>query len=581
MTGAAPELPVLATVERWFLRAGLFVLPWAFGWGAYDQYVMPKLVVARALLIGLLILFIARAAISGKIVVKRTPLDLPLLALLASAVLSTVLAENQNVAVFGTYSRYDGLLTLITYAGLFWLSVQTLKGPDDARALLRVLLAAAYVVAVTAILQAVSDSLRQGQVAAAFGTMGNSNVLGAFLAMAFALGLGELAAAQSGSARILAVNVLIVVGLALLMSFSRSGWLGAALGAAIVAAGSRRSTTWMSMATALGGILAALLAVAFVAGRSLGGAFELERQLIYRGLTVFNFSEWGSSRLHIWVDSVHLIASRPVTGYGPDNFGLVFPRFESGDWGLSGTGLHQQVDKAHAETLQVAATQGLIGLAAYIWILIAFGRAFWAGRKQPGAVGVFAAFVAYQVTIQLNFTALAAALPFWILVAAAMLVFGAATPGRVLLVPWRAPLVAASALLLIALVVLALPAVVYPYVAEVELRQAIDANSLGRSAEARADTDVARTLAPQESVYAVEDGNLASQRHDTNSARAAYLDAIRLGTYNPFVYMNLALVDIGLGRRSEALWAARMAVELNRFDPAFQALVAQLEAPAP
>jgi putative inorganic carbon (HCO3(-)) transporter len=581
MTGAASDIPALATVERWFLRAGLFVLPWAFGWGAFDQYVMPKLVVARALFIGLLILFAARAALSGKVVVKRTPVDLPLLALLASAVLSTILAENQNMAVFGTYSRYDGLLTLIMYAGLFWLSVQTLKGPDDARGLLRVLLAAAYVVAVTAILQAVRDSLRQGEVAAAFGTMGNSNVLGAFLAMAFALGLGELAAAQSASGRIMAVNVLIVVGLALLMSFSRSGWLGAALGAAIVAAGSRRSATWVSMAAALGGILAALLAVAFVAGRSLGGAFELERQVVYRGLTVFNFSEWGSSRLHIWVDSFHLIASRPVTGYGPDNFGLVFPRFESGDWGLSGAGFHQQVDKAHAETLQVAATQGLIGLAAYLWILVAFGRAFWGGRRHPGAVGVFAAFVAYQVTIQLNFTALAAAFPFWILVAAAMLVFGAATPSRALVVPWRAPLLAASALLYVALVALTLPAVVYPYAAEVELRQAIDANMLGRPGDARAAIDLARSLAPQESVYAVEAADLASEGHDLNAAREAFLDAIRLGTYNPFVYMNLALVDIDLGRRDEALWAARMAVELNRFDPAFQALVAQLEAPAP
>ena len=579
--GAALQLAGLATVERWFLRAGLFVLPLAFGWGLFDEYVIPKLVVARALLLGLLILFIARAAFSGKIEVKRTPLDLPLVALLASAVLSTALAENQNVAIFGTYSRYDGLSTLFTYAGLFWLSVQTLKSPDDARGLLRALLAAAYAVAVIAILQVVRDSLRVGGFTAAFGTMGNANVLGAFLAMAFALGLGELATAKSASGRILAVNVLVVVGLALLMSFSRSGWAGAGLGAAIVLAGSRRSTSWTSMAAAVGGIAAALLAVAFVAGRGMGGGFELEKQLLQRGLTVFNFSEWGSSRLHIWADSVNLIKSRPVTGYGPDNFGLVYPQFESGDWGVTNVGFHQQIDKAHAETLQVAATQGLIGLAAYLWILVAFGRAFWSGRSRPGAVGVFAAFVAYQVTIQLNFTALAAALPFWILVAAACVLFGAATPSHILVVRWRAPRLAASAVLFVALVTLALPGVVYPYLAEAELRAAIDANSLGRPADARVDADLARSFAPQESVYAVEAANLAYEAHGSSAARDAYLDAIRLGTYNPFVYMNLALVDLELGRRDEALSAARMAVGLNHFDPAFQALVAQIESRSP
>ena len=577
----AYELPKLATIERWFLRAGIFVLPLAFGWGAFDEYVMPKLVVARALVLGLLMLFGARTAFSGKVVIKRTPLDLPLVALVASAVLSTALAENQNVAVFGTYSRYDGLLTLVTYAGLFWLSVQTLKSADDARGLLRVLLATAYAVAVIAILQAVRNSLRAGGFDAAYGTMGNPNVLGAFLATAFALGLGELALARSAAGRILTINVLVVVGLALLMSFSRSGWLGAGLGAAIVIAGSLRRAPLVSMAAALGGILAALLALTFVAGRGLGGGFDLPRQLIRRGLTVLDMNAWGSSRLHIWADSVNLVASRPLTGYGPDSFGLVYPRFESGDWGVTSTGSHEQIDKAHAETLQVAATQGLIGLAAYLWLLFAFGRAFWAGRRHPGAVGVFAAFVAYQSTIQLNFTALASAFPFWILVAAAVWVFGAATPSRVVVVPWRAPLRAASAALFVALAALFLPAVVYPYIAEAELRAAIDANSLARPADARADAELARSFAPQESVYAVEAANLADEAHESDAAREAYLEAIRLGTYNPFVYMNLALVDLELGRRDEALSAALGALALNRFDPAFQALVAQIESTAP
>ena len=582
MNGEKDELPWLTSVERWFLRAGLFALPLAFGLGAYDEYVMPKLVVARGLLIGLLILFIARIAFSGRIVIKRTPLDIPLVALLASAVLSTAFAYNQNVAIFGTYSRYDGLLTLFTYAGLFWLSVQALKSPDDARVLLRVLLVAAYAVAVIAILQVVRDSLRVGGFTAAFGTMGNANVLGAFLAMAFVLGLSELAVAQSASGRILVVNLLVVVGLALLMSFSRSGWLGAALGSAIVLAGSRRSISWASMAAALGGIVAALVAVAFVAGSGMGRGFELERQLIRRGLTVFNFGEWGSSRLHIWADSVNLIASRPLTGYGPDNFGLVYPSFESGDWGVTNVGFHQQIDKAHAETLQVAATQGLIGLAAYLWILVAFGRAFWAGRRQSGAVAVFAACVAYQVTIQLNFTALASAFPFWILAGAAMILFGAARPSRTLVVRRRAPLLAASLVLYVAIVAVALPAVAYPYVADAELRSSINANSQGRPSDARTDADLAWSYAPQESVYAVEAANLALETHDSNAARDGFLEAIRLGTYNPFVYMNLALVDLlDLGRPDEALWAARMAVQLNRFDPAFQALVAQIKARSP
>ena len=568
----------LAAVQRWFLRAGAFALPLGFAWNTFDQYVLPKLLVARVLWLGLLILFVARAALGGRVMIKRTPLDLPLLALLASAAISTVLAENQNVAIFGTYSRYDGLLTLITYAGLFWLSVQTLSGADEARTLLRVLLASGYLVAAIAILQSVGDSLRMGYFEYAFGTMGNSNVLGAFLAMVLAIGLGELVAAESASARVLIVNVLIVAGLALVLSGSRSAWLGAALGAAIVVAGARRAAARLRVAFALAGIVGALLVVAMGAGLILHGGFELERQLVARALTVFNPSQWGASRLHIWQDSLHLIASRPLAGYGPDNFGLVYPRFETGDWGLTNVGYHQQIDKAHAETLQVAATQGLLGLAAYIWMLIAFGRSFWAARRSPGAVAVFAAFVAYQVTIQLNFTALASAFPFWIVVGAGVVAFGAATPARVVILPWRAPVLTAGVLVAAGLAALAVPLVAFPYVADVQLRQALDAES---PADAQTAATLAASLAPEESVYEVEVANIAIERHDLNAARVAYLEAIRLGAYNPFVYMNLALVDIQLGRRGEALAAAKSAVELNPFDPASQALVAQLEAPSP
>jgi tetratricopeptide (TPR) repeat protein len=76
-------------------------------------------------------------------------------------------------------------------------------------------------------------------------------------------------------------------------------------------------------------------------------------------------------------------------------------------------------------------------------------------------------------------------------------------------------------------------------------------------------------------VYAVEVGNTAFERGDWASARIAYGDAARLGTYNPLVYRNLALADRNLGLLSEGMAAARKAVELNRFDPANRALLAE------
>jgi tetratricopeptide (TPR) repeat protein len=162
-----------------------------------------------------------------------------------------------------------------------------------------------------------------------------------------------------------------------------------------------------------------------------------------------------------------------------------------------------------------------------------------------------------------------------------MVTFGALKPPRVIALPWRAPVLAGSSIVAAALVVLAATLVIYPYIADAQLRRAIDLTYRSRPAEAQAAAELARSFAPQESVYAVEVGNIAVERHDLIAARDAYVEATRLGTYNAFVYMNLALVDLQLGRRDEALSAARKAVELNRFDPATQALVAQIEAASP
>jgi O-antigen ligase len=547
----------LAAAERWLLRAGLFVLPLAYSWDTYDHFVLPKLLVARALVVGLLILFVAQAVVNRSVAIKRTPLDVPLLAFVGSALLSTVFAYNQNVALFGTYSRYDGLLTIVTYAVLFWLSVQATDGPAEADSLLRVLLASGYVVATIAIVQCLTDSLGHGVVVPAFGPLGQKNVLGAFLAILCPLAYGELVAARSWGARILACNVLAVCVIALFLSFSRSAWLATGLAGLIAAFATRGPGLRFGVAS-----VAALLLV--IAAILLFGGSQVQRA---------DLGEFGD-RPAVWRDSLRLIASRPLVGYGPDNFGLVFPRFQ-------GTDLHQPWDKAHAEMLQVASTQGVIGLAASLLLLVAFVQAFWRGRRNPGAYAVVAAWVGYTATLQVNFSALAAALPFWIFAAAAMESWGATRTSAAVAFSRGRRLAAAGTFGVVGLLVLGSLGTVPPYLADARLLEAVIADFGGRNRDALAPAQQARTFWPWESVYAVEVGNVAFERRDWASAREAYGDATALGTYNPAVYRNLALADRDLGRIDEARAAARKAVELDRFDPANRALLAEFETPKP
>ena len=568
------ERPSLA--QRWTLRAGLFLLPLAYSPFTYDQFVLPKLLLARFLIAVLIVLLAARFVAGRTLVVKWTPLDIPLVLFLASAALSSVFAESQNVALFGTYARYDGLLTLLTFVALFWLAVQSLGDRADARALIRVMLASAYAVGAVAILQSIHDSVEHGVFVHAFGSLGNPNVLGAFLALMIPLTLGELLAAQSVAARIVWLNVLVVTVLALFLSFSRSAWLATFVATLVVIFGRRRR---------LGGLrvlapATAVVLLALGAGYLFGGTGQLERDVVVRALTIFvDPAAAVRSRPGIWTDSLRLVASRPLIGYGPDNVGLVFARFQSGDWGLTagynGAPVREPIDKTHAELLQVAATQGVLGAAAYLLVLVAFAFVFWRARKIEIALPVAAGWIGYQLVLQLNFTALAAAFPFWTFAAAAIVSCDAVRT-RVVAVDRLgmrlifAPVIAAAGGLM-------LWGVAIPYLADARLREAVDADYAGRPAEAQTLARQARQLAGHESVYAVEVANTAFELDQWSAAREAYRAAAGLGTFNALVYRNLALADGHLGLRAEGLEAARKAVELDRFDPANQAVLAEFE----
>ena len=552
-------------LERWLVAVVAVVLPIAYSWGTYDHYVIPKLLLARGLVLTLGILFAARCIASGRVTIKRTPLGIALIALLLSAAVSTAFSVNLNVSIFGTYGRYDGLLTLGTYVAMFWLVSQTICGPGDARFVLRALLTGGYVVAAVAILQFLRDSLTVHGAVRAYGTMGNSDILGAFLALLIPVAYGEVLAAKTAGARWLAINALVVMALALLLAVSRSAWLGVLVAAVVLVLG-RQWPVWRSRLAlaALGVAAAAVAGVAVVA---------LEHGLSTAGLV--SSPETLSSRLHVWGDTLPLIASRPFVGYGLDSFGLVYPAFQTGNWGQ-----YQQFDKAHSELLQVAATQGALGVASYLWLLGSFVVAFWRGRDQPAAWSLSAGWVAYQVTLQLNFTAIAAAFPFWMFSAAAIAVWTGGRTSRVWSMPLGSVPKAALAALGAALVLLAIPALVLAYLADHKLQDAVtaDAASQGNPAGLAAD---ARRLAPQESVYAVEAGNIAFERRDWEGAREAYVEAARLGTFNPQMFRNLAFADQALGRKGDALAAARQAVYLDRFDPVNQAVLAQIEALSP
>jgi tetratricopeptide (TPR) repeat protein len=236
------------------------------------------------------------------------------------------------------------------------------------------------------------------------------------------------------------------------------------------------------------------------------------------------------------------------------------------------------VDRPHSEPLGIAATQGLLGLAAWLLLMGSAVRTFWRSRRDLESIALFGGFLAALTYLLFNFSWLPSSLPFWMFLAAAVSIWHRPGGRRVggLKSGIGAIAVGVAAIFLMA---------VRPYAADVTYHAAIAAAVSGERQSAQSLVDHARELAPWQSTYAVAAGNLALNLQsngqagtgaDYVAARSDFLQAGHLGSVVPATYRYLAMADAALGRHAEAIAAARMAVQLGRYDPANMAELTRL-----
>jgi O-antigen ligase len=118
-----------------------------------------------------------------------------------------------------------------------------------------------------------------------------------------------------------------------------------------------------------------------------------------------------TTRLIIWRDTIPMIMGRPLLGYGPDNFAEPFKRYKSDDLRAFFPD-DVLVDKAHNEFLQVAATTGLLGLAAYLWVFVSYFRNAYRSGGWP-LLALSGGVLAYILQLQTAFTTIATGVTFW------------------------------------------------------------------------------------------------------------------------------------------------------------------------
>lgn len=481
-------------------------LPLVFLPSAADTYILPRasIVIAGACLGVGICLLIPRSAGLGN-------LRLPLAAAVAAAFLAFVFSVSWPLSLAGSYTRYESLPMRLAYLGLFASAAVLVRTRLQQDAVAPALVFGTSVASLEAIEQAFAHVHFRPD-----GNLGNANLLAALIAMAIPLALDRARRATLFVGP-WAASV-VVMGAGLVVTTSRSGGLASV--AACLALATLSVPRRLTVPVGAASVVAVATAVGIV---------------LLSPLRALN-DDPAALRLHLWQDGLHLFAARPLTGWGEDATGLTFGRFLSHDYATLVT-----FDRVHSGPLDIAVTQGFIGLAALTWLLVTAVLRAWKRREEPGVAGLLAALVGYSVWVFFNFDWAPATGVFWLL--AGVLVSPLPTTDRVTAPAWRSALAVGLALV-------AIPLAAFPLLADSWYLH-------GRA-------DLAVRVAPLQSQYHWALGTIAGLRR-----------AWDLGETDPGMYVQLGDLERDHGDVAAARRAYERALEIDPFySPAAQHLAA-------
>lgn len=446
-TGALALLAIIGGLAalKWPGLA-LFLLPLAVPFGELRTLNLGGLQAGgvEALLALLMLAWLAQGLARRDIRLAKAPLLLPLLLFIATLLLSTL----------GATSLPSALKEIVKWGQIAIVYVLVLALADEAGprrrqfivGLTLALVAAASLEAVSGIVQSVqrvgppSFAILGGRLWRAFGEFGQPNPFGGYINMTLmpvlsalvGLALGGLTGAEQPVARrggqvsttaVVAVGLAGVaglLGLALILSWSRGAWFGAAAGGLVVLVGwmaltlarpaphqadaVRRRAVRVLWGLGLAALLMALLGAANLVPAGVSGRLSSVTEY-FGGFDVVTIEVTNENfavveRVAHWYAAIGMWTDHFWTGVGAGNYAAVYDLYRVPRW-------TDPLGHAHNYYLNIGAEAGLIGWLAYLLLTVAaMGRALrvaarrtdWLTRSLAlGALGLLVAVATHNL----------------------------------------------------------------------------------------------------------------------------------------------------------------------------------------
>ena len=330
-----------------------------------------------------LVVLTLKFTVEDKVVLLRTPLDLPLLLLLAVAVISTIFSSSPFISLLGHQGKINGsLVALVSYILFYFLYVNNLKSFKEVRLVINLLFGAGAILSSITLLSyfGINFLPSDWNQTVNFTPTGSSFSTTAILAMLLPLLVVEILSSKGVSvlSEIPRLGIYLIYGLLLALfgiTIVLTGGVASfiagisALGLTILASKPNlKQINWIFVAvpTALAILLAVLSFVPPV-----GGAQNplYERAKNFPREVQLDF-------LTSWKVSVSAFRDNPFWGTGPSTHLFNFTLYKPIEFNNS-TFWNIRFEQSFNEYLQVLGTLGGIGLLALISVTLLFIGAAW------------------------------------------------------------------------------------------------------------------------------------------------------------------------------------------------------------
>src|SRR3990167_5123113 len=141
-------LKICNRIIEYSFYALFFLVPLTFASDTYELFEFNKMWLTYGLTIIIAGSWFTKMLLQRRILLCRTPLDIPILLFLLSQIISTIFSWDMHVSVWGYYSRFNGgLLSIVAYIFFYYSFVSNLAIVSMVKRLLLVSLISGAVVA--------------------------------------------------------------------------------------------------------------------------------------------------------------------------------------------------------------------------------------------------------------------------------------------------------------------------------------------------------------------------------------------------------------------------------------------------